>query len=296
MVLSLVVVVLLVIVLLIQAGDASSVPTDCTTATDCGLLGTCKAGRCACYSGYIGRNCASLDVLPAPLDAGLRQKPNRSNWCGTILQDGDNSSLWHMYNSDFSEVRIAPVVLRSSACTATPQPLRLTPSPLRSVAWGSGPQDHVSSIRLLPAPSARIVQLERWQCRRRLTIRRRSSRLMAHSCSWTRTTGPTPAVQRALILPPVISTAQATRASAPQRCLLGSTAEKATSRTIPQPLLQAHGGRLPLRWNTLAGASTSHPPQRSTPTARCSLRSTATPQWATSFSSRRQATRGRSHV
>ena len=108
MTLPLVVLVMLETVL-IQAGGTSSVAADCTTAADCGLLGTCEAGRCACYSGYTGRNCASLDVLPAPLDAGLRQKPNRSNWCGTILQDGENSSLWHMYNSDFSEVRIPQV-------------------------------------------------------------------------------------------------------------------------------------------------------------------------------------------
>ena len=100
---------LLLQVVVIVVG-ASSESTDCATAADCGLLGTCKAGKCACYSGFTGPNCASLDVLPAPLNAGLRQKPNRSNWCGTILQDGDNSSLWHMYNSDFSGVRIASVI------------------------------------------------------------------------------------------------------------------------------------------------------------------------------------------
>ena len=105
------VVLVLVVAVLIQNGAATSVATDCVTAADCGLLGTCKAGRCACYSGYTGPNCASLDVLPAPLDAGFRQKPNRSNWCGTILQDSDNSSLWHMYNSDFSEVGIDPGVM-----------------------------------------------------------------------------------------------------------------------------------------------------------------------------------------
>ena len=75
----------------------------CATAGDCGLLGACKEGKCACYPGYTASNCASLDLLPAPLDAGLRQEPNHSNWCGTILPDETNKTLWHMYNSDFSE-------------------------------------------------------------------------------------------------------------------------------------------------------------------------------------------------
>jgi hypothetical protein len=85
------------------AAPVAPVAADCTSAADCGRLGACTAGKCACFPGYTGPACATLDLLPAPLDAGLRQKPNRSNWCGTILPDDTNKSLWHMYNSDFSE-------------------------------------------------------------------------------------------------------------------------------------------------------------------------------------------------
>ena len=94
--------------LALAAASLLTTPTaagGCASAADCGRLGACKAGQCACFPGYAGPSCATLDLLPAPTDAGLRQKPNRSNWCGTILRDADNASLWHMYNSDFSEVR-----------------------------------------------------------------------------------------------------------------------------------------------------------------------------------------------
>lgn len=59
-------------------------------------------GACACFKGYTGANCAVLDLVPAPVNAGLRQQGNHSNWCGAILQDEKDSNLWHMYNSDFA--------------------------------------------------------------------------------------------------------------------------------------------------------------------------------------------------
>ena len=70
----------------------------CTSDHGCGLLGTCSAGgHCVCYKGYTGDACASLDLVPAPLGSGLRQQGNRSNWCGTILQDEKDLEVWHMY-------------------------------------------------------------------------------------------------------------------------------------------------------------------------------------------------------
>ena len=60
---------------------------------DCGLLGNCDGGQCKCYYGYAGESCAMLDLVPAPPRAGLRQQGNRSNWCGTILQDETDSDL-----------------------------------------------------------------------------------------------------------------------------------------------------------------------------------------------------------
>ena len=83
-------------------GASSLAAAACSSARDCGLLGTCTSGRCTCFKGYRGDTCAELDLVPAPLGAGLRQHGNRSNWCGTILQDDKQADLWHMYNSDFA--------------------------------------------------------------------------------------------------------------------------------------------------------------------------------------------------
>ena len=76
----------------------------CSTDADCGLLGTCTAGACLCDPGWVGPNCASLDLLPAPVDSGLRQT-NSSNWCGTILVDEKDPNLFHSYNADFGGCR-----------------------------------------------------------------------------------------------------------------------------------------------------------------------------------------------
>ena len=55
----------------------------CGTDEDCGLLGDCVAGTCVCDDGWVGPTCASLDLLPAPPDSGLRQS-NSSNWCVSV--------------------------------------------------------------------------------------------------------------------------------------------------------------------------------------------------------------------
>jgi hypothetical protein len=90
--------------LLAVAVDASAASGSCATDLDCGLLGRCERGvGCRCFPGYTGDTCAELDLVPAPPNAGLRQQGNRSNWCGTILQDPAEPDLWHMYNSDFAD-------------------------------------------------------------------------------------------------------------------------------------------------------------------------------------------------
>jgi hypothetical protein len=73
----------------------------CATDDDCGLLGECISGGCACDAGWVGVSCTTLDLLPASADAGLRQR-NSSNWCGTILRDEADAELFHSYNSDFN--------------------------------------------------------------------------------------------------------------------------------------------------------------------------------------------------
>jgi len=45
---------------------------------------------------HASAGCAELDLAPAPVDAGLRQQGNRSNWCGTILVDEHDPELFHM--------------------------------------------------------------------------------------------------------------------------------------------------------------------------------------------------------
>jgi len=71
----------------------------CATDEDCGLLGDCIASSCVCDVGWTGPNCATLSLLPAPVDAGLRQNTS-SNWCGTILPHADSSSTFTMLSSD----------------------------------------------------------------------------------------------------------------------------------------------------------------------------------------------------
>ena len=79
------------------------VSRSCTTDEDCGLLGICSSSssNCVCEVGWIGATCASLDLLPAPPDSGLRQT-NSSNWCMTILPDETTENLYHAYSADFS--------------------------------------------------------------------------------------------------------------------------------------------------------------------------------------------------
>lgn len=84
---------------LVLAAVAASAAA-CSTDADCEHLGVCTAGACACDAGWVGQTCGTLDLVPSPPDSGLRQA-NSSNWCGTILRDEANASLFHSYNADF---------------------------------------------------------------------------------------------------------------------------------------------------------------------------------------------------
>ena len=77
-----------------------SLSSACVSDEDCGLLGSCTAGACDCDPGWVGATCASLDLVPAPPDAGLRQQ-NSSNWCLTLLRDPDDEGLFHGLSADF---------------------------------------------------------------------------------------------------------------------------------------------------------------------------------------------------
>lgn len=74
----------------------------CVSSADCSHLGECSAssGLCICDAGWAGATCASLDLLPAPVDSGLRQS-NSSNWCGALVRDPADASLLHLLSADF---------------------------------------------------------------------------------------------------------------------------------------------------------------------------------------------------
>ena len=76
----------------------------CETDEDCGLLGDCVSSVCICAPGWAGTTCATLALAPSPPNSGLRQT-NSSNWCGTILRDLSDPSLYHMLNADFGGCR-----------------------------------------------------------------------------------------------------------------------------------------------------------------------------------------------
>ena len=85
----------------LAASAVSLLAAACVVDEDCGLLGDCAAsGACVCDAGWTGPACASLDLAPAPPDSGLRQS-NSSNWCGTILRDEADATLFHSYHADF---------------------------------------------------------------------------------------------------------------------------------------------------------------------------------------------------
>jgi hypothetical protein len=90
----------LVVPLVLAATLSPPSSASCVTDEDCGLLGDCINSDCVCDPGWVGPNCLSLDLQPSPVNAGFRQTTS-DNWCGTITPDPVNSSLFHMFSSDF---------------------------------------------------------------------------------------------------------------------------------------------------------------------------------------------------
>ena len=114
---------------------ATRVVSGCTVDADCGLLGDCVGGACVCDAGWVGSTCATLDLVPAPVDSGLRQR-NSSNWCGAILRDPTDATLFHSLNADFGGCAnglgiwlVGSRVIRSTA--------RGSPLGPYTPAWGS---------------------------------------------------------------------------------------------------------------------------------------------------------------
>ena len=147
--------------------DGPPTAAACSSAEDCGLLGECSgAGECVCDVGYVGAHCETLDLAPAPADAGLRQR-NSSNWCPTILRDG---------------LQRRPARPTCGTCTAATSP---------AAVWTFGsPARGSSTRRRAGPPRGRTDRRARLRCRRRRTTRKRCGRPMGSTCCWTATPGP----------------------------------------------------------------------------------------------------------
>jgi hypothetical protein len=95
----------------------------CAVDDDCGLLGDCVAGACACDAGWTGASCSTLALAPAPPDSGLRQA-NSSSWCGTLLPPTAARSAWTLLSSDMGGCGLGVWITGSRVIEA------LSPSPL----------------------------------------------------------------------------------------------------------------------------------------------------------------------
>ena len=79
------------------AGAARAAPSCTASFPDCEANGECVAGRCACYRGWTGASCGSLDLLPAALPAArawplAAGQANASSWGFTrVFTLGDSS-------------------------------------------------------------------------------------------------------------------------------------------------------------------------------------------------------------
>jgi hypothetical protein len=88
---------LLLLLLCAAAGAARAAPSCTASFPDCEANGECVAGRCACYRGWTGASCGSLDLLPAALPAArawplAAGQANASSWGFTrVFTPGDSS-------------------------------------------------------------------------------------------------------------------------------------------------------------------------------------------------------------
>ena len=84
-------------------------PSPCTSEFDCLLNGQCLAGVCKCYSGWKGRSCGSLDLLPLKSKLApsygrppSAEAPGLASWGASIIHDPKNKSRWHMFVAEMS--------------------------------------------------------------------------------------------------------------------------------------------------------------------------------------------------
>ena len=61
----------------------------CASDIDCQLNGVCAAGACVCDTGWIGRQCEQLDLLPMPAVPAYGWSPNVTSWGGSPAKGDD---------------------------------------------------------------------------------------------------------------------------------------------------------------------------------------------------------------
>ena len=72
----------LVLVLVLRTAAAA-----CTTDRECSLLGSCVSGSCACDAGWLGDDCATLDLLPPAPTGSYIAPDDYSSWGMSVVKD-----------------------------------------------------------------------------------------------------------------------------------------------------------------------------------------------------------------
>jgi hypothetical protein len=85
----------------------------CSTDDDCSLNGICTDTACVCDPGWFGDDCGQLNLFPATPGTGYNHTDatdvyepygtsGNSSWCGQIVQDLEDKTLFHMIASQFA--------------------------------------------------------------------------------------------------------------------------------------------------------------------------------------------------
>jgi hypothetical protein len=81
----------------------SSGGASCASASHCGLLGACSAGRCACDAGFRGATCQLPDLGPAkpPAENALFSQTSHS-WGGKPILNPDGKT-WSLFAAEMTQ-------------------------------------------------------------------------------------------------------------------------------------------------------------------------------------------------
>jgi hypothetical protein len=92
----------LTIIAALALANLSAAATPCRTSADCSFNGDCRRGMCECDAAWRGHACATLNLLPVPVGAGLNASDTDgsiSSWGGAVHQGEDGS--FHRFVSQF---------------------------------------------------------------------------------------------------------------------------------------------------------------------------------------------------